>query len=123
MVCFTYFLLVNTCYDQDVIIMKNRSNIILTCGHSIESSNINIKWNITTPLSGLYVMQESHNNLDYKLYSNGSMKIYYQFLLENSYIVINCSANSLHKSRNKTFYLWEHATFTKSMCIATYVCL
>ena len=105
----------NTDQDQDIIIMKNRSNVILTCGHPTKSLNVNINWNITTPLSGPYVMQENYTNSDYKLYSNGSIKIYYQFLLEKSYIVVKCS---LQKSRNKTYYLWEHATFTKSM----YVC-
>ena len=105
--------------------MKSKNNIILTCCYSIATSNIT--WDIVTPLSGIYVEQENHNNndsSDYTLYSNGSIGIYYQFLFEKSYIVVKCSSDYFHKQKNKTFYLWEHGIYTKSMqwlCTYTYM--
>ena len=105
--------------------MEKRNNVILTCGYAIATPNI--IWNITTPLSDLYVMQEnySNNNSDYKLYSNGSIEIYHQFLVEKSYIVVQCSVDNKHWSINKTFYLWEHDTFTegKKLICMNHVCI
>jgi len=105
--------------DHDTIVMKERSNIMLTCGVQYTYPIPIIKWNITTPLytNGLYIMQEKfNNNSDYKLYSNGSIEIYHEFLFEVGHIIITCFTNNIHGSdNNKTFHLWEQETFKRSM--------
>ena len=114
----------NTDPDHDIIIIEKSINFILTCGYPIETSNI--KWNIITPLSGNYDMKKDYNinNKDYRLHSNGTIEIYYRFLVEKSYIVVKCSANNQYWSINKTFHLWEHEAFTKgSMYACTYVAM
>ena len=109
------FLSVNTGPDE-IIIMDERNIIILTCAYP--TATLNVNWNITTPLSGLYVIQENHNNnSDYKLHGNGSIEIYHQFLFEKDFIVVKCSANNPYWSITKTFHLWEHETFTESMYV------
>ena len=107
----TMFLSANI--GPDTIIVEKGNSVMLICGYII--TILNITWNITTPLSDLYVMQEnySNNNSDYKLYSNGSIEIYHRFLVEKSYIVVQCSVDNQHWSINQTFYLWEHDTFTE----------
>ena len=115
------FLSVNTV--SDTIVVEKRSNAILICSHTIATPDI--MWTITTPLSGLYVMQEnySNNNSDYKLYSSGRIEIYNQFLVEKSYIVVQCLADNQYWSINKTFYLWEYDTFTEGVVCINHVCV
>ena len=102
--------------DRELIITEKpgeeRRNILLNCSIYAYPTP-NIQWNITTPMSGLYVMQNSNGNTDYKLHNNGSIEIYHQFLAKVKHIIASCSATNVHGSGKKIFHLWVHKTFTK----------
>ena len=101
------------------IIMKERNNILLTCGVQYAYPLPTIEWHIMTPLSDEYTLiQESTTN--YKLLSNGSVEFLHRFLFEMGYIKVKCSAHNPHGSGNSNFDLWENEVFMKSKF--SYVC-
>ena len=110
----------NTDLEHNTIIVEQGNNVMLACGVQYAYPTPKIDWNITTPLSGIYVMQQNNDGrLNYKLHTNGSIEIYRQCLLEKGYITVACSATNIYGSNKNTFQLWEHETYIKSMCIAT----
>lgn len=104
--------------DHNTIVMEQRNHIMITCDVQYAYPTPIIEWNITTPLSGLFVMQNISGNSSYKLYSNRSIEIYYKFLLEEGYVIVTCSASNIYGLSKTTFHLWEHHTFKESMCYA-----
>lgn len=102
----------NTDPDHNTVIMEQRNNLMLTCGVQYAYPSPDITWNITTPLSGYYDMYNPNSSLNYKLHSNGSIEIYHQFLFEEGYITVTCSATNIYGNNKNTFYLWDHGRFT-----------
>ena len=95
--------------ENQLKIMKNPENIILTCGIRYAYPVPNIEWNITTS-SGLSVMNQ---NFNYRYHSNGSIEIFHRFLSEVGHVITLCSATNIHGTGKITFHLWDHEIFTK----------
>ena len=95
------------------IIMKERNNILLTCGVQYAYPLPTIEWYIMTPLSYEYTLIQE-NTTNYKLLSNGSVKFLYPFLFEVSHIKVKCLATNEYGSGNSNFDLWENEVFIRS---------
>lgn len=68
-----------------------------------------------TESSKVYQKLERSSTGNYIMHSNGSIEVYYRFILDSDHLIFMCSAANKYGSAENVFHLWDYEVFNQGL--------
>ncbi|XP_065898899.1 uncharacterized protein [Dysidea avara] len=100
---------------------RENSNVMLSCGVYYAHPSPEITWNMMAKSSRVYQKLEQNSTGKYIMHNNGSIEVYYRFILESDHLIFMCAATNKYGSAENVFHLWDHEVFNQEQTLLLYI--
>jgi len=94
---------------------RDNSNEMLNCGVYYACPSPVITWNMMIESSKVYQKLDRNSTGKYIMHSNGSIEVYYRFILESDHLKFMCLAANKYGSSENVFHLWDQQVFNQGL--------